>query len=82
LASLATDYRTQEETGLTTTYILRDFDDRRRFLGPIPGGDANTGTLTYVRPDDGTVTSFLAMTRPQSDDCVFGGTALAHPPSD
>lgn len=74
-ASLGWSYDTRH--GEHHSFVRTNFGEGELgFLGPIPAGDANTGTLTYVRPDGGSVTAtFLAMNGAPGTDCVFAGTA-------
>jgi hypothetical protein len=82
-ASLVIHYGLQD--GETPTSVYRNLraltaeNGVARVLGPIGRHDSAAGTMTFLRPDGGSVTvTFLEITGAPDTDCVFGGSALVH----
>ena len=80
-ASLGIHYGLQD--GETPTHVERNLFARSadngadEILGPIGLHDAAAGTMTFLRPDGGSITvTFVAMTGAPNADCAFGGSAL------
>jgi hypothetical protein len=80
-ASFGIHYGLQD--GETPTFVDRNLyaltaeNGASRVLGPIGRHDAAAGTMTFLRPDGGSVTvTFVAMTGAANADCAFGGSAL------
>jgi hypothetical protein len=82
-STLGVHYGLQD--GETPTLVIRNLGaltletGQSGILGPIGPHDAAAGTMTFLRPDGGSVTvSFTAVTGAPDADCAFGGSALVY----